>query len=557
MGRPSPSDDDVGGGRSRGTVLRHVTSETGRAQSVEELDPALAAASKGRMAALLGVVSVAYVLSFVVELVMRWGPGLPVFTDVKLAQNLGGAVATGTVFWWLRSSRCSFRAASYSSYAVFILVGLNETLQSMRIVEWPRLWPAVQDVPGFIGPSLVGGLPWTWLLLVLFPPFLPGTPKKHFLVAVSIAAPMLAIAGAWAWFGDVRFWTILSPVAASNLPVCLGLSVAMSVSIHRINRALQVERRRSRELGSYELVRELGRGGMGVVWLARHKMLARPAALKLIKFDRVHGSQARASQVLRRFEREAQATAQLSSVHTVTLYDFGRTDNGDFYYVMEMLDGLDLDALVDRYGPQPAARVIDILRQACLSLAEAHESGLVHRDVKPANIFLCRQGRELDVVKVLDFGLVTRRSAGSDGGSASVTKGEDLLGTPAFMAPEMVTGRKSADHRADLYALGCVGYWLLTGRFVFDHDTPMEMAVAHVHSPLPTPLFGSGDESVPDALERLIAETLAKDPGERPQSAAELMARLDEIEVPDAWTEADRRSWWSDVPRVDGGADAR
>ena len=290
---------------------------------------------------------------------------------------------------------------------------------------------------------------------------------------------------------------------------------------------------------------------MGEVWLAHHKMLARPAALKLIKFDRVHGSHARASQVLRRFEREAQATAQLSSVHTVTLYDFGRTDNGDFYYVMELLDGMDLDALVDRYGPQPAGRVVGILKQACLSLVEAHDAGLVHRDIKPANIFLCRKGSELDVANVLDFGLVTRRA---DSGESSVTKGEDLLGTPAFMAPEMVTGRKSADHRADLYALGCVAFWLLTGRFLFERDTPMEMAVAHVHEPVPSPLFQRESEPVPEPLESLLAQLLSKDPEERPQSAAELLARLEEIDLPDAWTDADRRRWWAKVPQSDHGA---
>lgn len=552
MGHLSSDASSVSAERPQGTVLRHVTSDSGRPQSVEELDPALTSAAKSRMAALLGVISLAYAVAYAVEQVMRSGLGTTIFTNIKLGQNLGGAVVTGLVFWRLRSPACSFRAASHLSHATFILVALNETMQSLRIVEWPRLWPRLQEIQGVSEPPLVGGLPWTWLLLVLFPSFLPGTPKKHFLVALAIAAPMVAIVGTWAWLGQPGFWAILSPVAVSNLPVCFGLSVAMSVSIHRVNRSLQVERRRSRELGSYDLVRELGRGGMGVVWLARHKMLARPAALKLIKFDRVHGSRARASQVLRRFEREAQATAQLSSVHTVTLYDFGRTDNGDFYYVMEFLDGLDLDALVDRYGRQPAARVVDILKQACLSLSEAHDNGLVHRDIKPANIFLCRQGPELDVVKVLDFGLVGRRSASSTSDPGNLTRDEDLLGTPAFMAPELVTGRSQADHRADLYALGCVAYWLLAGRFLFAHGTPMEMAVAHVHSPLPSPLF-SESELVPETLDSVLTQVLAKDPNDRPMSAAELLQRLEAIDLSDAWTDADRRSWWAEIPPIDHG----
>jgi Protein kinase domain len=535
-----------------GTLLRHATSTRNTSDSAEEADPILVAAARNRMVALLGVFCVAYAVSFGVEQAMRTGWGSRVFSNLMLTQNLGAAVVTGAAAVFLWKSSCSARFATRLSYVMVALIGLNETSQALRLLEWPSLWPSMEAVASGLHPySLVSALPWTWLVIVLFPPFLPGRPRDHFLLMLVLATPMLAIPSAWAFFGPVSFWSVVSPVTLSNLPVCIALGVAISISIHRVNRALQRERRRSRELGSYELVRELGRGGMGEVWLARHKMLARPAALKLIKFDRVHGSTARAAEVMRRFEREAQATALLSSVHTVELYDFGRTDGGDFYYVMELLDGLDLDALVERHGPQEPARVVHILRQVCLSLDEAHARGIIHRDIKPANIFLCRQGFELDVVKVLDFGLAAWATKVDGREETRVTRDEELLGTPAFMAPEMVVAKHRVDHRTDLYALGCVAYWLLTGRLLFEHETPMEMAVAHVHTPLASPLFSESMAPVPAALESVIRSVLSKAPDDRPQSARELLTLLGEVEVSEGWTEEKQVRWWSEIPSAD------
>jgi serine/threonine-protein kinase len=375
-------------------------------------------------------------------------------------------------------------------------------------------------------------------------------------LALSLAVPLLALPAGWSMMSGTSYWTILSPEAFANVPISVVLSLFMSIGIHRIDNALRDERRRSRELGSYELLEELGHGGMGEVWLARHKMLARPAALKLIKSDRIRGAPEKAANALRRFEREARATAHLRSTHTVELYDFGRTDTGDFYYVMELLDGMDLDALVGRDGPQPAWRVVGILRQICLSLEEAHEQGLIHRDIKPANIFLCRQGAELDVVKVLDFGLVTGVSQSDQDDPSVLTQDNDVLGTPAFMAPEMVVAPNDVDHRADLYAVGCVAYWLLAGRHLFEESTVVALLFAHVNKELPSPLFGEAAAPVPSALETLLARLLAKSPKDRPQSAREVLRLLEQIEVSGEWDEEQLREWWSTVdPPPKGAAD--
>ena len=352
----------------------------------------------------------------------------------------------------------------------------------------------------------------------------------------------------WSTVSGIDYFAILSPDTFASVPLSVILSVFSSLAIHRIEEALRTERRRSRELGSYELVRELGHGGMGQVWLARHKMLARPAALKVIKADRIDLAPDRAADALRRFEREARATARLRSAHTVEIYDFGRTDAGDFYYVMELLDGMDLEALVARHGPQAAWRVVRILRQVCLSLSEAHGKGLIHRDVKPANIFLCRQGTELDVTKVLDFGLVTEIARADRDAAAALTLDKDVVGTPAFMAPEMIVAPDDVDHRADLYALGCVSYFMLTGRHLYEEKTVVGLLSSHAHKPLPSPLFDETIQTVPAELENLVTRMLAKSPKDRPQSADEVFHLLGQIEVDGAWDDEQMRSWWSAVP---------
>jgi eukaryotic-like serine/threonine-protein kinase len=300
----------------------------------------------------------------------------------------------------------------------------------------------------------------------------------------------------------------------------------------------------ARELGSYSLEERLGEGGMGEVWRARHRMLARPAAIKLIRPEVLGANTPETRQLLlRRFEREAQATAMLRSTHTIALYDFGVSDDGTFYHVMELLGGYDLHALVGRFGPMPAERAVHLLRQVCDSLAEAHEAGLIHRDIKPANIYACRYGREVDVVKVLDFGLVKHTQA-PEPGADLVTAGQLAGGTPAFMAPEQALGEDKVDARSDLYAVGCVGYWLLTGTLVFEGATPLETIVMHVHAQPDLPSRRT-DLPIPRELEALILTCLAKDPAARPATADELGARLAAVPLERPWTAERAREWWA------------
>jgi serine/threonine-protein kinase len=275
-------------------------------------------------------------------------------------------------------------------------------------------------------------------------------------------------------------------------------------------------------------------------------MLARPAAIKLIRVNAMSdgGEDSAARRALRRFEREAQATAALTSPHTVELYDFGITDDGTFYYVMELLQGLDLKSLVERAGPVPAQRAIRFLRQACHSLADAHENGLVHRDVKPANLFACRRGLEYDYVKVLDFGLV--KDAGLDDGDdkTQLTLEGAASGTPGFMAPEIASGDHAIDRRADIYGLGCVAYWLLCGRLVFEGKTPMAILLQHMKDNPPPPSART-ELAIPPSFERIVLDCLAKDPKARPPSAQELEERLAEVERDvGVWTQDQAARWW-------------
>jgi serine/threonine-protein kinase len=303
--------------------------------------------------------------------------------------------------------------------------------------------------------------------------------------------------------------------------------------------------REARELGSYRLRERLGAGGMGEVWRAEHRLLARPAAIKLIRPEILGSKDAAGYHLLvQRFEREAQATALMRSAHTVEIYDFGVTEEGTFYYVMELLDGLDLAQLVKLGGPVPPERAVHFLRQMCDSLGEAHATGLIHRDIKPANVYVCRHGRKLDFIKVLDFGLVKQgaeRSPASDHLTADHLAG----GTPAFMSPEQALGDKDLDGRSDLYAVGCVAYWLLTGTMVFQGQTAMETIVMHVNQE-PQPPSRRAPQPIPPELETLILDCLAKRPEARPQTADELQARLDAVRPEREWTPARCRQWWDD-----------
>jgi serine/threonine-protein kinase len=316
----------------------------------------------------------------------------------------------------------------------------------------------------------------------------------------------------------------------------------------RLGRKLQ----EAQQLGSYHLLEQLGEGGMGEVWRAEHRLLARDAAIKLVRPEVLGAKTPEDAQVvLRRFEREAQATAALSSPHTIDVFDFGVTDEGTFYYVMELLVGRDLETLVREFGPVPPNRVVYLLRQVCHSLADAHARGLVHRDVKPANIYVCRMGLEYDFAKVLDFGLVKIKDRGA--GDSLTTIDQTTTGTPAYMAPEAIVGDGEVDRRADVYAIGCVAYFLLTGELVFQADTSMRMLMHHVQTQ-PVPPSQRTELPVPRELDDLVMACLQKDPRLRPQDAGELFRMACQCRgMRDEWTADQAEQWWkAHLPELTG-----
>jgi eukaryotic-like serine/threonine-protein kinase len=385
--------------------------------------------------------------------------------------------------------------------------------------------------------ALAGRLSWLCVLILIFPMLVPGPPRKVLLASLLTASmdPVgLLIAQARGLelppLG-LLVWTYLPNY------ICAGLAVLPSKIITQLGRKVS----RARQLGSYRLTERIGRGGMGEVWKAEHQLFARPAAIKLIAGHAMVDASGQIAE--ERFRREAEAAAGLRSPHTIQLYDFGITRDRRLYYVMELLEGCDLESLVARYGPQPAARVAHILRQACLSLAEAHACGLVHRDIKPANVHIGRVGLEYDFVKVLDFGLVKRdgRTLRDD---VRLTAPEAMSGTPTYMAPEVAAG-EAVDARADLYALGCVGYFLVTGSLVFEGENAVQLVLKHIQTAPIAPSVRLG-RPVPAELEDLILGCLAKAPADRPPDAASLGEALSQCGALE-WTQKDARLWWENT----------
>jgi DNA-binding NtrC family response regulator len=328
------------------------------------------------------------------------------------------------------------------------------------------------------------------------------------------------------WPGNLRE---LRNVIGSALAVSTG--PVLEIGEHLLNNEVRV--------GSYNLIERIGAGGMGEVWLARHQLLARPAAVKIVH-EAALGIAENPAAARQRFAREAHVTAELQSPHTVQLYDFGITDAGSFYYVMERLRGVDLQRMVERHGPLPAERTVFLLKQACLSLSEAHALGLVHRDIKPGNLFVCRLGQQFDFLKVLDFGVVSRRGRGSPG---PVTEAGLLLGTPAYLAPELVA-QEPFDGRVDIYSLGCVAFWLLTGRPPFEGADAISVLLQH-SSAAPLAPSEVSEKPVPKDLDALVVECLSKDPRQRPADAERLASRLDSLSVAGWWTQQTARAWWA------------
>jgi serine/threonine-protein kinase len=440
--------------------------------------------------------------------------------------NAAGVLASAAMWWVAGRERISASRLLTLGQAYEIVICLAIALSSFA--------------QHFQEEGVIPHVTWVMIVVILFPLLLPGPPRRILLGAIAAAA--MAPLSLWLLHATGQ----VLPAAEDYVSTVFSAGFAVMFATVGANVVYGLGREvvAARRAGSYQLVERLGAGGMGEVWRARHRMLARPAAIKLIR--RVPGNAGPgagrpSSELLERFEREAQVIAGLRSPHTVDLFDFGVADDGAFYYAMELLDGLDAETLVRRFGPLPAERAVHLLLQVCHSLSEAHARGLVHRDIKPGNVFVCRYGEEVDFVKVLDFGIVKELDRPND--DPALTTDDAIRGTPAFLAPEQAMGEE-LDGRCDLYAVGCLAYWLLTGTRVFEADTTVALLMHHLKSE-PAPPSARTELPIPDELDQLVLSCLSKDPEDRPASARDLADRLRRVPVAAAWSEERAREWWA------------
>jgi serine/threonine-protein kinase len=375
-------------------------------------------------------------------------------------------------------------------------------------------------------------------LMVLRAAFVPSTRRYTALLTAAVGLPIVVVpVVAYATFDGPR-------IAGGELAVGAIAALVWSVTtlactaVSGIIYGLRREIRDARRVGQYTLEERLGQGGMGVVYRARHALLRRPTAVKLLTPENAGDEMA-----IARFEREVQHTAELTHPNTITIFDYGRTADGVFYYAMELLDGASLDTIVEATGPQPAGRVVHVLAQAAAALAEAHDKGLVHRDVKPPNIVLCARGGVPDVVKVLDFGLV-KEVEGVKRSELS-TAAHVITGTPLYMSPEAIERPGDVGPASDIYALGAVGYYMLTGKHVFDGESIVAVCGHHLLTP-PEPPSSRIGAPVPGDLERLLLDCLAKPTDARPASASLLRNRLRACACAADWDETRAAAWWAE-----------
>ena len=488
-----------------------------------------------RLAIFAAVAAAVWSFGLILDVIVLPALGQPGYPNPKsIVVESFGSASSFLMLAFARRSRMSAQAKSDAGFVFMIAQAFAIALLN----AWALPPVAYQ----------IRQLSWVTILILVYSMIAPSTARRT-LQASLVAASMDPLCYLGASLAGLP-----APSAVSAFILCWP-NYACAVIAMLPSRVLQRIRRRLREaqeLGSYHLVELLGRGGMGEVWRAEHRLLARDAAIKLVRPE-VLGArdQSEAHAMLRRFEREAQATSGLSSPHTIQVYDFGMTDEGTFYYVMELLAGRDLESLVRDFGPLPADRVIHLLRQAAHSLADAHARHVVHRDIKPANIYVCRMGLDYDFVKVLDFGLVKINSPVLSAAGKMATLDRTTTGTPAYMAPEAILGETDVDPRSDVYALGCVAYFLLTGQLVFDADTAMKMLLQHLNAQ-PIPPSQRTELPIPGRLDEIVMACLQKDPKLRPQSATELLALMQECST-ERWTDEHARVWWnSHLPQFAG-----
>ncbi len=461
-------------------------------------------------------------------------------------QHLSVLLAGGVAFWLWRHGRAALGTLRILELVLFGTMTV--------LVSWVHCDDFLKSLPDMT--VVIGGRPWSagkvaaqlaalrWFpLIVAYGTLIPNTGRRCALVVGLMAATPLALTALWALMG----W--LGTANVTEFSLWLGAWLAAGAALaaygsHRIE-VLRREAVTARRLGQYQLKKRLGAGGMGEVYLAEHVLLKQPCAVKLIR-PRHAGDPA----TLRRFEREVQATARLKHWNTVQIYDYGHADDGVFYYAMEYLPGLSLEELVGRFGPLPPARAVHFLRQVCAALQEAHGIGLIHRDIKPGNIIACERGGVHDVVKLLDFGLV--RTAGTESEDERLTQEGAVTGTPAYMSPEQAGGQEDLDARSDIYSLGAVAYYLLTGQPPFKRAKAVQVVLAHVHDQVrrPTELR----PQIPADLEAVVLRCLEKEPGRRFPDVRSLDEALASCQTDGRWDEESAAVWWRSHAGSEGGA---
>jgi len=460
---------------------------------------------------------------------------------VRLAMAAGGAILLAAVLW--RRKVWTLRQLRLMELLLFgTLVAHFLSRCHFLLWEGPTLAHAVDLAAQqnyVLAYRVIAGInhevymPWA-LVIIIYGIFIPNHWQRCALVVALMAlTPFSLRTVAYVTSGmPLDDWGI---VVGTNGAILLLIAVAIAIfGAHRIE-VLRQEAFQARRLGQYQLNERLGAGGMGEVYLAEHVLLRRPCAIKLIRPDRAGDAQH-----LRRFEREVNATATLTHPNTVQVYDYGHADDGTFYYVMEYLPGLTLEQLVEWHGPLPANRAIHFLRQVCGALREAHAIGLIHRDIKPSNVMVCERGGRHDTAKLLDFGLVI--PLGADPGSEKLTQDGAITGTPAYMSPEQASGQDEVDARSDIYSVGALAYFLLTGQPPFAGRSSVKMLAAHLYEP-PTPPT-SHCPGVPAELETVVLKCLAKVPTDRYRDVRTLDAALAVCDTRGPWTEEDASEWW-------------
>src|SRR5262245_17078908 len=447
-----------------------------------------------------------------------------------LALMITGCGSTAVL--WRRPPR-TIRGLRIIELVVFGVLALSVLQGSVNPFSWSLLEDAVEQpqqtrVVFVMGYTFSLSLQW-FLILTLYGTFIPNTWRRCAAVVAVVAASQVILFVTWGlWVRPFDSGTFgISLIIIGFWVVVAGVIAVVACSRIEI---LQRQVGEARKLGQYVLKEKLGEGGMGEVYLAQHVLLRRPCALKLIRAERAGDPKN-----LRRFEREVQTTATLTHPNTVQVYDYGHADDGTFYYVMEYLPGLTLEALVKQAGPLPPARAIHFLRQICGALAEAHAHGLIHRDIKPGNVMICERGGIPDVAKLLDFGLVLPRAGDADGDK--LTQDGTVAGTPAYLSPEQAGGEEAVDARSDIYSVGALAYFLLTGLPPFAGRTGMKVIAAHLYE-APEPLSRRRPD-VPADLEAVILRCLAKEPNDRFPDAESLNAALSSCRAAGQWTARD------------------